>query len=88
MQDLVSTSQSNKIRGLQRPLKIKERCKMNIIKRHISPTLANKPTRKLYAVLYSNGIGAWTTYDKAIEEAERFGRYTIIEDTFIDVSKL
>jgi len=61
---------------------------MNIIKRHISPTLANKPTRKLYAVLYSKGIGAWTTYDKAIEEAERFGRYTIIEDTFIDIARL
>lgn len=61
---------------------------MNIIKRHANPELINKPTRKLYAVLYSDGIGAWTTFDKAIEQAERFGRRTIIEDTFIDIAKL
>lgn len=61
---------------------------MNIIKRHANPELINKPTRKLYAVLYNNGIGAWTTFDKAVEQAEFFGRSTIIEDTFIDIAKL
>lgn len=61
---------------------------MDIIKRHVRPELKDKPTRKLYAVLYSNGISAWTTLDKAIEQAKFFGRNTIIEDTFIDIAKL
>lgn len=61
---------------------------MNIIKREPRKTLNGYPTRKLYAVVMEDGILPWTTYDEAIENATFFHRTTIIEDTFIDVSKL
>lgn len=61
---------------------------MNIIKRQPHPILADKPTRKLYAVVYSDGIGTWTTYEKAIESAKFFRRDTIIEGTFVDIEAL
>lgn len=60
---------------------------MNIIKREPRKTLNGYPTRKLYAVVMEDGILPWTTYDKAIENAIFFNRTTIIEDTFVDVSK-
>lgn len=61
---------------------------MNIIKRQPRKALVeNYPTRKLYAVVMDNGILPWTTYDEAIKSATFFHRTTIIEDTFIDVSK-
>lgn len=61
---------------------------MNIIKRQPRKTLIeNYPTKKLYAVVMNNGLLPWTTYEEAVESATFYHRTTIIEDTFVDVSK-
>lgn len=61
---------------------------MNIIKREPRKALVeNFPTKKLYAVVMDNGLLPWTTYEEAVKSATFFHRTTIIEDTFVDVSK-
>ena len=61
---------------------------MNIIKRQPRKALIdNYPTIKLYAVVMDNGVLPWKTYDEAVKSATFFHRTTLIEDTFMDVSK-
>ena len=61
---------------------------MNIIKRQPRKALIdNYPTKKLYAAVMDNGVLPWTTYEEAVKSATFFHRTTLIEDTFMDVSK-
>ena len=59
---------------------------MSIIKAPTSKFLMDKPTKTLYAPIYKDGtIGAWTTYDKAMELIKFFHLTTMIEKEFLAV---
>lgn len=46
----------------------------------------DKPTRTLYAPIYKDGtMGAWTTYEKAIEIMKFFHLTTMIEKEFLAI---
>lgn len=57
---------------------------MNIIEAPKSKFLINKSTRILYAPIYKDGtIGAWTTYERAMELVKFFHLTTLIKKEFI-----
>ena len=46
----------------------------------------NKPTRTLYAPIYSDGtMGTWTTYERAMELMKFFHLTTMIEKEFLAI---
>lgn len=68
-------------------VKEKERIEaMTIIKAPKSKFLMDKPTRTLYAPIYSDGtMGTWTTYERAIELMKFFHLTTMIEKEFLAI---
>jgi hypothetical protein len=59
---------------------------MSIIKAPRSNFLIDKPTRTLYAPIYKDGtMGAWTTYEKAMELMKVFHLTTMIEKEFLAI---